>query len=126
MITQTIDINGVRLTVRRATMGDFLAREMLLAKLPQDLPFLNAFYFVRCAVQTTIESGLDWQPPSAQATPAEALASYEAWLGLDEELSMAWVQALDAVSRPLALPEQAPGIALTIEQRNDPELAKKG
>lgn len=101
---------SLTISVKRATVGDMLARDRvyLALKRPGDEAFNHyANHFASCVVQTvSIEGqGAPALPPPS-ASPADLVAGFESWLAwCDQGLINRWVGAILESNRPPGNPD---------------------
>jgi hypothetical protein len=113
-MTHTITYGDIRVTLRRATNGDALARLKIQGWLEQSDPDLiteahRAVYREFANIVASIEAaeGLPFSHIAARGTPEGAWEAYQLWLTMPEDFSDTVYAGLVALRRP-ATPATAP------------------
>lgn len=101
---RTFEIDGCTLTVRSATVGSRITRDVLIGSLAGRLSgrAYPVVMFADMIAQTTVEGGdlNGWTPPTMNDDDETIATSFEAWLELPAPVYDAWQTALRAVDAP--------------------------
>jgi hypothetical protein len=104
MNERTFEIDGCTLTVRSATVGSRITRDVLIGSLAGRLSSraYPVVIFADMVAQTTIQAGdLDgWLPPSINDPDDVIAESYDAFLHLPGHVYDIWLAALRGVDAP--------------------------
>lgn len=109
-MNKTVEIGGVRVTVRRRTVKDRLQERMVLIALNNDGSSYPARLFARFVAQTeSVEGDLGFPWPDTAASDDELRAAFAAWMDFgDMDVFEAWEDALYTVDRVHTEPELRP------------------
>ena len=101
MFTRTIDIDGVKATVRSETGHDVFAKRLMLQKISVDHEeeWDKWYEFVRAVSQSSdVETPFLW--PEVTDSLEELTAARDAWLSLPATVIREWMDALNKVDAP--------------------------
>jgi hypothetical protein len=117
-----VDVGDVHLVVRRATVRDRLAADVLTYQLEQEQGSDTHFdryarqVFVKMMTQTVIATGLPFQ---VIGSDEPASVRFQHWLMLDATVFDAWDKALARVNAPLVDADLAPPEQLSDEKKEN-------
>jgi hypothetical protein len=102
-----VSVGSITLDFRKPTIRDSYLRQWIFDRLrvvcgDSEGGYIRSQYllFARVASQTTESEGLPFSLPTGQETDSALQAAYEAWSGLDEDLSDQCFDALEALKAP--------------------------